>query len=181
MRLRGGMVRGRHGGSAARGWSRASARTPTAYRGAMNDRPDANPAPDDPAPNDPMASVRPYLQLASGLLGMSAAKAAELAQGLWTQGGETVSDAMDTAVEQGGQVAALVSPDQVRAMVREEVDRVVRRLGFAREDEVASLRREVSRLEQQVAALESHLQDVASSSEGHEDRKHDKKHKGKKG
>ena len=31
----------------------------------------------DPMANDPMATVRPYIQLASGLLGMSAAKAAE--------------------------------------------------------------------------------------------------------
>jgi polyhydroxyalkanoate synthesis regulator phasin len=135
-----------------------------------------------------MASVRPYLQLASGILGMSAAKAAELAQGLWTQGGEVVGDTMgdvvDTAMEQGGQVAALLSPDQVRGLVREEVDRMVRRLGFAREDEVASLRREVGRLEQQLAAVEGRFE---AGDAQHGDGKHgekkpgDKKHKGKKG
>jgi polyhydroxyalkanoate synthesis regulator phasin len=112
----------------------------------------------DQPEDDPMAAVRPYLQLASGILGMSAAKAAEMAQGLWTQGGDVVGDAVgqgiQVAADTGEQVAALMSPDQVRALVREEVDRVVRRLGFAREDEVASLRREVGRLEQQVAALE---------------------------
>lgn len=116
--------------------------------------------PDD----DPMAGIRPYLQLASGILGMSAAKAAEMAQGLWTQGGEVVGDAVQdvagTAAGQGAQVAALLSPEQVRGLVREEVDRLVRRLGFAREDELASLRREVGRLEQQVAALEGRLHDV---------------------
>lgn len=139
--------------------------------------------------DDPMASVRPYLQLASGILGMSAAKAAELAQGLWTQGdavSETVGDVMDSAMEQGGQVAALLSPDQVRALVREEVDRMVRRLGFAREDEVSSLRREVSRLEQQVAALDERLDDLADTTamESGSAKKHEgksgKKHTGKK-
>ena len=113
--------------------------------------------------DDPMAAVRPYLQLASGLLGMSAAKAAEMAQGLWTQGGDVVGDAVDQGMQvastTGEQVAALLSPDQVRALVREEVDRVVRRLGFAREDELASLRREVGRLEQQVAALSASLEE----------------------
>lgn len=120
-----------------------------------------------PPDDDPMAGVRPYLQLASGILGMSAAKAAELAQGLWTQGGEAVGDAVDQGMQAasstGEQVAALLSPDQVRALVREEVDRVVRRLGFAREDELSSLRREVGRLEQQVAALRTELEERAAA------------------
>lgn len=120
-----------------------------------------------PPDDDPMAGVRPYLQLASGILGMSAAKAAELAQGLWTQGGEAVGDAVDQGMQAasstGEQVAALLSPDQVRALVREEVDRVVRRLGFAREDELSSLRREVGRLEQQVDALRTELEERAAA------------------
>lgn len=118
--------------------------------------------PEDPMGEDPMASVRPYLQLASGLLGMSAAKAAELAQGLWTQGQDAVGDVVGDAVEQGGQVVAMLSPDQVRGLVRDEVERVVRRLGFARDDEVASLRREVGRLEQQVSALAERVAEVDS-------------------
>lgn len=129
-----------------------------------------------PPDDDPMAGVRPYLQLASGILGMSAAKAAELAQGLWTQGGEAVGDAVDQGMQAasstGEQVAALLSPDQVRALVREEVDRVVRRLGFAREDELSSLRREVGRLEQQVAALGTELQ--ARAAKGVKKERHDK-------
>lgn len=132
-------------------------------------------------PEDPMASVRPYLQLASGILGMSAAKAAELAQGIWTQGGDVVGDAVDqgmaAASSTGEQVAALLSPDQVRSLVREEVDRVVRRLGFAREDEVASLRREVGRLEQQVAGLTAALEERATKDHGQDHPKG--KHKGK--
>lgn len=146
-----------------------------------------------PPDDDPMAGVRPYLQLASGILGMSAAKAAELAQGLWTQGGEAVGDAVDQGMQAasstGEQVAALLSPDQVRALVREEVDRVVRRLGFAREDELSSLRREVGRLEQQVAALRTELEERAAApakaaksdkNTGHDKGKHkskDKKHR----
>lgn len=138
-----------------------------------------------PHEDDPMAAMRPYLQLASGLLGMSAAKAAELAQGLWTQGGDVVGGAVGGAVDQGvqaassasEQVAALMSPDQIRALVREEVDRVARRLGFAREDEVASLRREVGRLEQQVTALEARV--VAAEGRQKESPKH-KQGKGKK-
>ncbi len=148
-----------------------------------------------PPDDDPMAGVRPYLQLASGILGMSAAKAAELAQGLWTQGGEAVGDAVDQGMQAasstGEQVAALLSPDQVRALVREEVDRVVRRLGFAREDELSSLRREVGRLEQQVAALGTELQARAAKAvkkdrhdkakgdkaKGHKAHGEDKKHR----
>ena len=113
------------------------------------------PPENDSTANDPMATVRPYIQLASGLLGMSAAKAAEFAQGMWTQGGDVVDDGVQAATEAGGQIAALLSPDQIRAIVREEVDKASRRLGFAREDELASLRREVTRLEQQVADLTS--------------------------
>ena len=140
-----------------------------------------------PPDDDPMAGVRPYLQLASGILGMSAAKAAELAQGLWTQGGEAVGDAVDQGMQAasstGEQVAALLSPDQVRALVREEVDRVVRRLGFAREDELSSLRREVGRLEQQVAALRTELEERVAKpvkKNGDDKGKHkakDKKHR----
>lgn len=140
-----------------------------------------------PPDDDPMAGVRPYLQLASGILGMSAAKAAELAQGLWTQGGEAVGDAVDQGMQAasstGEQVAALLSPDQVRALVREEVDRVVRRLGFAREDELSSLRREVGRLEQQVAALRAELEERVAKpvkKDGNDKGKHkakDKKHR----
>ena len=140
----------------------------------MTDQNDA-----DPRGEDPMAGVRPYIQLASGLLEMSAAKAAELAQGIWTQGGDAVGDVVGSAVDQGGQVAAVLSPDQVRGLVRDEVDRMVKRLGFAREDEMASLRREVNRLEQQVAALEAHLAEVADSTKKH-GKKDDKKSKGKK-
>lgn len=137
----------------------------------------------DPRGDDPMAGVRPYIQLASGLLEMSAAKAAELAQGIWTQGGDSVGDAvgdaMGTAMQQGGQVAALLSPEQVRGIVSDEVDRIVRRLGFARADEVASLRREVSRLEMQVAGLEERLATLGATPKTH-GKKDGKKSKGKK-
>ena len=93
----------------------------------MSDTPESN-----PPGVDPLESVRPYLAMASGILGISAAKAAELAQGLWTQGGDAVGDVVDQGVQAatttGEQVAALLSPEQVRALVREEVDRVVEAL-----------------------------------------------------
>ena len=143
----------------------------------MSDAPDT-----DPAPTDPLESVRPYLAMASGILGLSAAKAAELAQGLWTQGTDVVDDGVRVAGEAGEQVAALLSPDQVRDIVRDEVDRVTRRLGFARADELASLRREVSRLEQQVADVQAHVQEATSAPAPADSRKSGKKsgkkHKG---
>jgi polyhydroxyalkanoate synthesis regulator phasin len=115
---------------------------------------------------DPLAAVRPYVDMAAGVLGISAAKAAELAQGLWAQGGDVVDTGVRTAVQTGDQVSALLSPDQVRGLVREEVDRVVRRLGFAREDELASLRREVGRLEQQVSDLAGQIASMGKKSGG---------------
>jgi predicted nucleic acid-binding Zn-ribbon protein len=71
----------------------------------------------------------------------------------------------------------------VRALVREEVDRVVRRLGFAREDELSSLRREVGRLEQQVASLRAELDEGLAKQgkkHGHDKDKSKDKSKGKK-
>jgi polyhydroxyalkanoate synthesis regulator phasin len=136
-----------------------------------------------PDEDDPMAVVRPYLAMASGILGISAAKAAEMAQGLWTQGGDVVDGGVRTATETGEQVAALLSPEQVRALVRDEVERIVRRLGFARDDEVASLRREVGRLEQQVAALgadlDARVAQVATATSGKPAKKTQKAHKSK--
>jgi polyhydroxyalkanoate synthesis regulator phasin len=86
---------------------------------------------------------------------------------------------MGTAMQQGGQVAALLSPDQVRGIVSDEVDRIVRRLGFARADELASLRREVSRLEMQVAGLEEHIATLGATAKAN-GKKDGKKSKGKK-
>ena len=139
----------------------------------MSDLPES-----DPQAPDPLESVRPYLAMASGILGLSAAKAAELAQGLWTQGADAVDDGVRVAGEAGEQVAALLSPDQVRDIVRDEVDRVTRRLGFARADELASLRREVSRLEQQVADLQAQVQQATAGADAKKSgKKSGKKHK----
>ena len=56
-----------------------------------------------------------------------------------------------------------LSADQVRAIVREEVDRVARRMGFVREDELASMRRELDRLARQVADMSVEVADVAAA------------------
>lgn len=95
-------------------------------------------------------ALKPYLALASGLMEVSAGKAAEFAQSIVTQGAATGATAVDRVQE----VAGLgIDPDQFAALVRDEVDRVARRVGFVRADEIASLRRQVERLEVEVAGL----------------------------
>lgn len=107
-----------------------------------------------PTGEDPLAAIKPYVQLASGLMGMSAAKAAEFAQGFLSPGAD--AGAPGESTEEG------LSVDRVRAIAREEVDRAARRLGFVREDELASMRREVDRLERLVADLAARMPDGAS-------------------
>ncbi|MFM9050417.1 MAG: hypothetical protein ACKOMX_10310 [Actinomycetota bacterium] len=95
-------------------------------------------------------ALRPYLALLSGLIEVSAGKAAGLAQSVMTQGAATGAEA-------GQRVVAITSagldPEQFAATVREEVDRAVRRLGFVRADELTSLRRQIERLETEVEGL----------------------------
>jgi hypothetical protein len=97
-----------------------------------------------PTGEDPLAALKPYVQIASGLVGISAAKAAEMAQGFLGSGADEV--VVDVA-------SSTVSVDEVRAVAREEVDRAARRLGFVREDELASMRREIDRLGRTVEEL----------------------------
>lgn len=118
-----------------------------------------------PTGDDPLAALKPYVQIASGLMGISAAKAAEIAQSFLNSGGGSADEAradrelrdeelQDEALmdEESG-----LSDDQVRAVVREEVDRVARRMGFVREDELASMRREIDRLARQVADMSADM------------------------
>ena len=109
-----------------------------------------------PTGDDPLAALKPYVQIASGLMGISAAKAAEFAQGLLNSGGGSADeDRADEELLDEPLMDAVpgLSADQVRAIVREEVDRVARRMGFVREDELASMRREIDRLARQVADM----------------------------
>ena len=100
--------------------------------------------------------VRGYMQLASGLTEMTAARAKELAASLLGQGRSVVSP--DVVGQVQGLADELVETsrnnrEMLIGLVRSEVDRAVGRMGFVREDELAALRRHVQRLEAQVAAM----------------------------
>ena len=102
--------------------------------------------------------LRPYLQLLATLTEATVAKAAGAAQGVVSQGATTSSE----ATRRWEQVSeAGLDPDALAALVRDEVDRVARRIGFVREDELAVLRRQVERLEEE---LEQARQDAAAAS-----------------
>lgn len=100
--------------------------------------------------------VRGYVQLASGLTEMTAARAKELAASLLGQGRSVVNP--DVVGQVQGLADELVETsrnnrEMLIGLVRSEVDRAVGRMGFVREDELAALRRHVQRLEAQVAAM----------------------------
>jgi len=96
--------------------------------------------------------IRGYLQMASGLTEVTAAKAREIALALVGQGSSLSTKAPDVV----GQVQELADDlvatskgnrDLLTGMIRTEVDRAVGRMGFVREDELSALRRHVQRLE----------------------------------
>lgn len=97
-------------------------------------------------------AFRSYLQLASGLAEVSAAKAKEAAATLAAQGPENapnpealtngLATIAEDLVEQGR-----TNTDILVGLVKTEVDRAVGRMGFVREEELAAVRRHVQRLE----------------------------------
>lgn len=94
-----------------------------------------------------LESMKPYLDLAAGLTEVTATKAAGLAQGLLAQGSASMPgkpSLSDLGMEPQAAEALL-------GAVREEVDKVAHRLGFVREDELIALRRQVERLENDLA------------------------------
>jgi len=104
--------------------------------------------------------LRGYLQLATGLSEVTAAKAKEAAMALVSHGLSLTTRAPDVV----GQVQELADDlvttsksnrEALTGLVRAEVDRAVGRMGFVREDELAALRRHVERLEAQVQQLRS--------------------------
>ena len=99
--------------------------------------------------------LRGYLQLATGLSEVTAAKAKEAAMALVAHGLSFTTKAPDVV----GQVQELADDlmttsrsnrEALTGLIRAEVDRAVGRMGFVREDELAALRRHVQRLEEQV-------------------------------
>jgi len=106
--------------------------------------------------------IRGYLQMASGLTEVTAAKAREIAMSLVGQGMSLGTKAPDVV----GQVQELADDlvatskgnrDLLTNMIRSEVDKAVGRMGFVREDELAALRRHVQRLEDELGELRSEL------------------------
>ncbi len=119
-------------------------------------------------------ALRGYVQLATGLTEVTVAKAREAAMALISQGLDLekvpVVPGRDSAVS-----AATVAASQVQGLaddlletskqnrelltgvVRTEVDRAAGRLGFVREEELAAVRRHVSRLETQLAEVRAQI------------------------
>lgn len=102
--------------------------------------------------------LRGYLQLATGLSEVTAAKAKEAAMALVAHGLSFTTKAPDVV----GQVQELADDlmttsrtnrEALTGLIRAEVDRAVGRMGFVREDELAALRRHVQRLDEQVQRL----------------------------
>lgn len=108
-------------------------------------------------------ALRPYLALLSGIIEVSAGKAAGLAQSVMTQGVATGAEASQRVV---AITSAGLDPEQFAAAVRDEVDRAVRRLGFVRADEVTSLRRQIERLESEVDQLRVQVSDLGAAPAG---------------
>lgn len=106
--------------------------------------------------------LRGYMQMASGLTEVTAAKARELAMSLVNQGMSLGTKAPDVV----GQVQELADDlmatskgnrDLLTGMIRTEVDKAVGRMGFVREDELAALRRHVQRLESDLGEVRLEL------------------------
>ncbi len=106
--------------------------------------------------------IRGYLQMASGLTEVTAAKAREIAMALVGQGMNLSTKAPDVV----GQVQELADDlvatskgnrDLLTGMIRTEVDKAVGRMGFVREDELAALRRHVQRLESEIGELRTEV------------------------
>ncbi len=115
-------------------------------------------------------ALRGYVQLATGLTEVTLARAREAAAALLTQGLD-----LDVVPDVPGKDAAKVAATQVQGLaddllmtskqnrelltglVRTEVDRAAGRLGFVREEELAAVRRHVSRLETQLADVRERI------------------------
>jgi polyhydroxyalkanoate synthesis regulator phasin len=125
-------------------------------------------------------ALRGYVQLATGLTEVTVAKAREAAAALLSQGLD-LDKVPDVPGRDSAVSAATVAASQVQGLaddlletskqnrelltglVRTEVDRAAGRLGFVREEELAAVRRHVSRLETQLAEVRAHIGAAAVS------------------
>lgn len=95
-------------------------------------------------------ALRPYLQLASSV---TVARALEFAQLFMSQQGPQQAPVAASTV---------TGSDDVRAVARDEVSLALRRGHFVKDDELATLRREIERLEKDMAALRGQVADLSA-------------------
>jgi polyhydroxyalkanoate synthesis regulator phasin len=104
-----------------------------------------------------LEGLRGYVQLATGLTEVTAAKARDAAMALVNQGMQvsgTTTDVVGSVQELADDLvtSSKENREMLVGMIRTEVDRAVGRMGFVREDELAALRARVERLEREKAA-----------------------------
>src|SRR5215211_6254767 len=106
-----------------------------------------------------MEALRGYVQLASGLTEVTRKRAQQAAKALLQQTG---ADSLTTNVsakvsELTDEIVATSKSNRklLQAIVTNEVEGAVARLGFVRAEEVASLNRRIDKLEQELAAATS--------------------------
>lgn len=121
-----------------------------------------------------LEALRGYVQLATGLTEVTVTKAREAAAALLSQGLDLTGavpvpgkdQATQAATAAAGQVSKLAdelveTSEQNRellvGLVRTEVDRAAGRMGFVREEELAAVRRHVSRLESSLAEVRAQM------------------------
>lgn len=155
----------------------ASAAPRDSVGGGSRGRPDQA-SPDDGV-NDVLEALRGYVQLATGLTEVTVSKAREAAAALLSQGLDLTGavpvpgkdQATQAATAAAGQVSKLAdelveTSEQNRellvGLVRTEVDRAAGRMGFVREEELAAVRRHVSRLESSLAEVRAQMGTAAS-------------------
>ncbi len=113
-------------------------------------------------------AFRSYLQLASGLAEVTAAKAKETAANLASQTSdpakapEAFADGIQTMAEDLVEQSRTNS-EMLVGIVKTEVDRAVGRMGFVREEELAAVRRHVQRLETQIGARSGQAVEAANT------------------
>jgi hypothetical protein len=116
-------------------------------------------------------AMKGYLQIASGITEVTVARARDVASAIIAQSVGNNADDMVEGVQQLAEELLTTGKDNremLVQLVRMEVDRAVGKMGFVREDELASLRRHVDTLESELARAQSELtqvrEDAATSS-----------------
>jgi polyhydroxyalkanoate synthesis regulator phasin len=105
-----------------------------------------------------MDALRGYVQLANGLTEVTKQRAQQAAKALLQQtGADTLTTGLSTKVtELADEIVATSKSNRqlLQAIVANEVEGAVARLGFVRSEEVAALTRRVERLERELADVD---------------------------